>query len=78
MLRTDYAPSPNGLLERVDHGSEFISTVFCDQWTQRAIAIDYIAPSKSNQNGFVERFKGFCRHEVLDDWLTEYNLECPH
>lgn len=78
---------------RTDNGSEATSGHF-QQWAQhRDIKIDFIQPGKPMQNGFIERFNGTYRREVLDlylfssldevrhetqRWLREYNTQRPH
>ena len=78
---------------RLDNGPEFTSDAF-QRWSKkRGIDIDYIEPGKPSQNGFIERFNGSFRNEVLDAWLfntleevrdeasrwvEEYNLLRPH
>ncbi|RNE89453.1 transposase [Marichromatium sp. AB32] len=78
---------------RLDNGPEFTSTAFQRWATERGIALDFISPGRPTQNGFIERFNGSFRREVLDawlfntleevrqqadDWLDEYNLRRPH
>ena len=60
---------------------------------EQGIAIQHIEPGKPSQNGFIERFNGSYRTEVLDAWIfnsldavreetqrwvDEYNLNRPH
>jgi putative transposase len=78
---------------RTDNGPEFISSTFFNFCNQRDIEVKYIQPGKPMQNGFIERFNGSFRREVLDayifynlkqlkkiknEWLTHYNNERPH
>ncbi|MBO8087788.1 MAG: IS3 family transposase, partial [Marichromatium sp.] len=78
---------------RLDNGPEFTSTAFQRWAAERGIALDFISPGKPTQNGFIERFNGSFRRELLDawlfntleevrqqadDWLDEYNLRRPH
>lgn len=78
---------------RSDNGTEATSNHF-QQWaTTHDIEIDFIQPGKPMQNGFIERFNGTFRREVLDShwffsleearqetqrWLGEYNTQRPH
>ena len=78
---------------RVDNGPEFTSKEF-ELWCRdRQIRIQYIQPGKPMQNGFIERFNGTYRKEVLDayaffeldevreiteQWIYEYNHRRPH
>ncbi|WP_411910402.1 DDE-type integrase/transposase/recombinase [Marichromatium gracile] len=52
---------------RFDNGPEFTSTAFQRWAAERAIVLDFISPGKPTQNGFIERFNGSSRPEVLDD-----------
>jgi putative transposase len=78
---------------RVDNGPGFTAAAFGDWCQQQGIARLYIAPSKLDQNAFIERFNRSYRNEVLDaylfesieqvqlltdEWLTIYNHERPH
>lgn len=78
---------------RSDNGSEATSGHF-QQWAKdHDIEIEFIQPGKPMQNGFIERFNGTYRREVLDlylfssleevrretrRWLQEYNTKRPH
>jgi putative transposase len=78
---------------RVDNGPEFTSTHF-ELWCKnKQISIQYIQPGRPMQNGFIERFNGSYRREVLDayvffelhevrrltaEWMEEYNIRRPH
>lgn len=78
---------------RSDNGSEATSDHF-QCWAQaNEIQLDFIQPGKPMQNGFIERFNGTYRNEVLDlysfislqevrqeteRWLGEYNTKRPH
>lgn len=78
---------------RVDNGPEFISGTFFNFCNQRDIEVKYIQPGKPMQNGYIERFNGSFRREVLDayifynlkqvkeiknEWLEHYNNTRPH
>lgn len=78
---------------RVDNGPEFTSKDFELWCAGRQIAIQYIQPGKPMQNGFIERFNGSYRKEVLnayaffeldevrmitEQWMEEYNYRRPH
>lgn len=78
---------------RVDHGPEFTSAVFTTWCETNGIEVEYIQPGKPSQNGFIERFNGSYRKEVLDAWVfmelsqvreeterwvEEYNTIRPH
>jgi putative transposase len=78
---------------RVDNGPEFISDKL-DQWCKiRKIQLAFIQPGKPMQNGFVERFNGNLRRELLNAyvfrtisevkfmteiWKADYNFHRPH
>ncbi len=50
----------------LDNGPEFRGLVF-DLWaSERSINLDFIAPGKPTQNGFVESFNGRLRDEFLN------------
>lgn len=77
----------------LDNGPEFTSHIF-DSWASRhRIGLDFIAPGKPSQNGFVESFNARLRDEclnmnvfhslesvqtLLDDWRRDYNNWRPH
>lgn len=78
---------------RVDNGPEFTATCFTTWAENHGIKVQYIQPGKPMQNGFIERFNGTYRKEVLDaylffeisevqtisnDWAKEYNEHRPH
>jgi len=76
-----------------DNGTEFTSNVF-DQWAyRRGIELDFIAPGRPMDNGFIESFNGKLRDEclnmhwfenlaeakkVIERWRVEYNEMRPH
>ena len=78
---------------RVDNGPEFISDKF-DSWCKfNHIQLVFIQPGKPMQNGFVERFNGNIRRELLNayvfrtipevrqmvqHWCYDYNFKRPH
>lgn len=77
----------------LDNGPEFTSHLF-DSWaSQHRIGLDFIAPGKPSQNGFVESFNARLRDECLnmnvfhslesvqrtvDQWRYDYNNWRPH
>jgi putative transposase len=78
---------------RVDNGPEFISDKF-DQWCKlHQIQLVFIQPGKPMQNGYVERFNGSIRRELLNayvfrslseekqmikEYTIDYNFHRPH
>lgn len=78
---------------RCDNGPELISNNLAFWAREHNVKINFITPGKPSQNGFVERFNGTYRNEVLDiylfsslkevrqiteRWMDEYNTERPH
>src|SRR5579863_5106113 len=78
---------------RVDNGPEFTSKEFELWCREQGIIIQYIQPERPMQHGFIERFNGSYRREVLDayvffelyevrrltaEWIEEYNNRRPH
>lgn len=78
---------------RVDNGPEYTSKDF-ELWAKdQQIGIQYIQPGRPMQNGYIERFNGTFRRDVLDayvffelyevrqltnTWMEEYNTCRPH
>ena len=78
---------------RVDNGTEYTSKDF-EQWAKdHNIIIQYTQPGKPMQNGFIERFNGSYRKEILNaylffdldevkqltsQWMDQYNNYRPH
>lgn len=78
---------------RVDNGPEFISDKL-DNWCKdHEITLVFIQPGKPMQNGYVERFNGNLRTELLNayvfktlsevrekvqEWMIDYNELRPH
>jgi len=76
-----------------DNGTEFTSNVF-DQWAyRRGIELDFVAPGRPMDNGFIESFNGKLRDEclnmhwfeslaearrIIERWRVEYNEMRPH
>ncbi len=78
---------------RVDNGPEFVSAklhAWCDTHN---INLQFIQPGRPMQNGYVERFNGSFRTEILNaytfgsldevrdlahEWMECYNFERPH
>lgn len=78
---------------RVDNGPEFTSKDFEWWCKEKEITIQYIQPGRPMQNGFIERFNGSYRTEILNaylffdlsevreltsKWIEEYNYRRPH
>jgi putative transposase len=78
---------------RVDNGPEFTSKDFEWWCKEKGIKIQYIQPGRPMQNGYIERFNGSYRREILDaylffdlyevrqltqQWMREYNYHRPH
>ena len=78
---------------RTDNGPEFRSRYFRAWCASRRIALEYIAPGRPTQNGYVESFNARLRDECLnlncfrnlnearekiEDWRRHYNTRRPH
>jgi putative transposase len=78
---------------RSDNGPEFTSVAFTEWCKEQRIVQVFIQKGKPMQNGYMERFNGSFRKEVLDmylfmerwqvqdladGWLKHYNTERPH
>ena len=77
----------------LDNGTEFTANHF-DAWAHhRGIRLDFIAPGRPMENGFIESFNGRFRDECLNEhwfksleeareliesWRLEYNKTRPH
>jgi putative transposase len=87
----DWRGKPGAI--RVDNGPEFTSTDFTCWCKERGISLHYIQPGRPMQNGYIERFNGSYRREILDaylffdleevrqltsQWVDDYNTKRPH
>lgn len=78
---------------RVDNGPEFTSKYFEHWCIDKAVQIKYTQPGRPMQNGYIERFNGSYRKELLDaylftdldevkalteEWMQHYNTQRPH
>ena len=78
---------------RVDNGPEFIATKLVQWCEQKQVQLLYIQPGKPMQNGYIERFNGSFRRDILDaylfedlhqvrvlaeEWMEDYNSFRPH
>lgn len=87
----DWRGKPRGI--RVDNGPEYTSKEF-ELWARdQHVSIQFTQPGKPMQNGFIERFNGSYRKEILDAylffdldevrqltslWIDQYNNYRPH
>lgn len=84
-------PHPRSL--RCDNGPEFRSRYFNAWCKSRRIELEYIAPGRPTQNGYIESFNGKLRDECLNlnclrnlndarerigHWREHYNSSRPH
>jgi putative transposase len=84
-------PHPRSL--RCDNGPEFRSRYFNGWCKSRRIELEYIAPGRPTQNGYIESFNGKLRDECLNlyclrnlgdarerigRWREHYNSSRPH
>ena len=78
---------------RVDNGPEFTSDTMKTWCEDQNIQLRFIQPGKPMQNGFIERYNGSMRRELLnaflfyslnevrymaEEWRYDYNHERPH
>jgi len=76
-----------------DNGTEFTSRAMFYWAQERGIQLNFIAPGKPSQNGFIESFNGRLRDECLNEtlffnirhaqtvisaWRQHYNQDRPH
>jgi putative transposase len=84
-------PAPRSL--RLDNGPEFRSRYFNAWCASHGLGLDYIAPGRPMQNGYIESFNGKLRDECLnlncfrnlsdareriEGWREHYNSNRPH
>ena len=63
----DWRRKPNVI--RVDNGPEYTSKDFEWWCREKGIVIQFIQPGRPMQNGFIERFNGSYRKEILDAYV---------
>lgn len=77
----------------VDNGPEYTSKII-QQWSkEKKVHLDYIAPGRPMENGYVESFNGKFREEclnqnwfqniseasiIIEEWREDYNNNRPH
>jgi len=77
----------------VDNGTEYTSKII-QQWSkEKAVHLDYIAPGRPMENGYIESFNGKFREEclnqnwfqnmseasiIIEAWRKDYNNNRPH
>lgn len=87
----EHRPTPRSL--RSDNGTEFRSRYFKAWCASHRIGLEYIAPGRPMQNGYIESFNGKLRDECLnlhcfrnlndardriEGWREHYNQQRPH
>jgi putative transposase len=78
---------------RMDNGPEYTSKDLEIWAVAEGVSLQHIQPGKPMQNGYIERFNGSYRREILDayvfdsldevrliteEWIEEYNNRRPH
>lgn len=77
----------------VDNGTEYTSKIIQKWSREKGVHLDYIAPGRPMENGYIESFNGKFRDECLDqnwfqnireasiiieEWREDYNNNRPH